>query len=390
MACNIDDIANRKVFELISDYGMDGLPKVVEILFNEAMRLERSRYLGAEEYERSEGRQGYANGYKPKTIKSRMGELELQIPQTRDSGFYPDCLEKGLRSERALKAAYAEMYIQGVSTRAVSVVIEKMGGFSVSSASVSRATKLLDEELSKWRNRRLGEYEYVFLDARYEAVRKSGVSIDMGVLLAIGIDKEGKRTILGISTELSEAEVHWRSFLKTLSERGLHGIKLIVSDDHTGLKAARKSVFPSVPWQRCQYHLQQNAQHYVPTKELKKEVAADIRSVFHAPNMEEAERLLVKYIKKYDGKKADNLAKWMDENIREGLTIMAFPEVLRKFLRTNNLAERLSKEIKKRTRKVGIFPNEASCLRLATAVVVEISDKWESGKRYLPKSEDAS
>ena len=194
---------------------------------------------------------------------------------------------------------------------------------------------------------------------------------------------------MGISTELSEAEVHWRSFLKSLSERGLHGIKLIISDDHTGLKAARKSVFPSIPWQRCQYHLQQNAQHYVPTKEMKKEVATDIRNVFHAPNMEEAERLLEKYIKKYEERKADNLAKWMSENIREGLTIMAFPEELRKFLRTNNLVERLNKEIKKRTRKVGIFPNEASCLRLATAVVAEISDKWAGGKRYLPNVGDA-
>jgi putative transposase len=389
MACKIDDIADRNVLELISDYGMDGLPKVVEILFNEAMRLERSRYLGAEDYERSEGRKGYANGYKPKTIKSRMGELDLQIPQVRDGGFYPDCLEKGLRSERALKATYAEMYIHGVSTREVSAVIEKMGGFKVSSSSVSRATKQLDDELAKWRNRKLGEYEYLFLDARYESVRQCGVSADMGVLLAVGIDKEGKKTILGISTKISEAEVHWRSFLKSLSERGLHGVKLIISDDHTGLKAARKGVFPSIPWQRCQFHLQQNAQHYVPIKEMKKEVAADIRNIFHAPDMEEAERLLLKYIKKYEEKKADSLVKWMSENIREGLTIMAFPEKLRKFLRTNNLAERLSKEIKKRTKKVGIFPNEASCLRLATAVVVEISDRWANSKRHLPKLDDA-
>jgi len=389
MTCKINDIADRNVFEIISDYGMDGLPKVVEILFNEAMRLERTRYLGVEDYERSEGRKGYANGYKPKTIKSRMGELELQIPQVRDSGFYPDCLEKGLRSERALKAAYAEMYIHGVSTREVSAVIEKMGGFKVSSSSVSRATAQLDDELSKWRSRKLGEYEYLFLDARYETVRQVGVSADMGVLLAVGIDKEGKKTILGISTKLSEAEVHWRSFLKSLSERGLHGVKLIISDDHTGLKAARKTVFPSIPWQRCQFHLQQNAGHYVPTKEMKKEVAADIRHIFRAPDMEEAERLLLKYIKKYESKKADSLAKWMDENIREGLTIMAFPEKLRKFLRTNNLAERLSKEIKKRTKKVGIFPNEASCLRLATAVVVEISDRWANSKRHLPKLDDA-
>lgn len=388
MACKIDDIADRNVFEIISDYGMDGLPKVVEILFNEAMRLERARYLGAEDYERSEGRKGYANGYKPKAVKSRLGELDLQIPQVRDGGFYPGCLEKGLRSERALKAAYAEMYIHGVSTREVSAVIEKMGGFKVSSSSVSRATELLDDELSKWRKRDLGEYEYVFLDARYEAVRQVGVSADMGVLIAVGIDKEGKRTVLGISTELSEAEIHWRNFLKSMSERGLHGVKLIISDDHAGLKAARKSVFPSVPWQRCQYHLQQNAQHYVPINEMKKEVAADIRSIFHAPDMEEAERLLLKYVKKYEGKKADRLAKWMSENIREGLTIMNFPEKLRKFLRTNNLVERLNKEIKKRTRKVGIFPNEASCLRLATAVVVEISDKWANGKRYLPKLDD--
>lgn len=389
MTCNINDIANKNIFEIISEHGMEGLPKVVEILFNEAMRFERSRYLGAEHYERVESRQDYANGYKPKTVKSRIGALELQIPQARNGGFYPECLEKGLRSERALKAAYAEMYVQGVSTRKVSAIMEKLSGFSISSESVSRATKLLDDELSKWRKRKLDEYEYVFLDARYESVRQGGVSVDLAVLLAVGINKEGKREVLGIWTELSEAEIHWRNFLKNLVERGLHGIKLIISDDHAGLKAARKSVFPSVPWQRCQYHLQQNAQHYVPRNEMKKEVAADIRGVLHAPNIEEAERLLLKTVKKYEEKKFDKLARWMNGNIREGLTVMVFPEEHRKILRTNNLVERLNKEIKKRTRKVGIFPNEASCLRLATAVVVEISDKWSNGNRYLPKANDS-
>lgn len=192
----------------------------------------------------------------------------------------------------------------------------------------------------------------------------------------------GKREVLGLSVRLSEAEVHWRGFLEDLQKRGLRGVKLIISDAHAGLKAARKAVFPSIPWQRCQFHLQQNAQQYVPRISMRKEVAADIRSIFNAANNKEADRLLKLNIDKY-GTKAPQLSKWMEANIAEGLTVFSFPAEHSKRIRTNNISEHVNKEIKRRTRKVGIFPNEASCLRLITAVVMEISDEWLIGKRYL-------
>ena len=265
------------------------------------MKLDRTRHLQALPYERSDDRQGYANGYKPKTVNSKLGKLTLSVPQVRDSDdeFYPSCLEKGLRSERALKAALAEMYIQGVSTRKVKAITEALCGYEVSSSQVSRITKELDGEFEQWRTRPLGKIRYLMVDARYEKVRHGGHVIDNAVLVAHGIDDEGKKRILGVSVSLSESEVHWRSFLESLVKRGLHGIELIISDAHSGLKAARKSVFPSVPWQRCQFHLQQNAQGYVPKKSMKQAVANDIKAIFTAPNLDEAQRLLQLTTEKY-------------------------------------------------------------------------------------------
>ena len=386
MTSNIDCIVNNTrgedILEEILNHGMEGLPRAIEILYNAAMKIERSRYLGAEHYERSSDRRDQANGYKAKTLNSRVGKLQLEVPQVRNGGFYPSFLERGLRSERALKLALAEMYVQGVSTRAVSRVIEEMCGFEVTSTEVSRAAKLLDEEFARWRTRELGEYAYLYLDARYEKVRYAGSVVDLAVVTAIGIQESGKREVLGVSVKLSEAEIHWRGFLEDLQKRGLHGVKLIISDDHSGLKAARKAVFPSIPWQRCQFHLQQNAQQYVPKRSMKKGVAADIRSIFNAANRQEADRLLSINIDKYSDT-APQLSNWMETNIPEGLTIFDFPDEHRKRIRTNNVSEHLNKEIKRRTRKVAIFPNEASCLRLVTAVVMEISEAWLVGKRYL-------
>jgi transposase-like protein len=384
--CEINNTLTKGALEVIMNYGMEGLPRAVEILYNEAMKIERSKHLGVGHYEHSAERTDYANGYKPKKINSRIGRLDLQVPQVRNGDFYPSFLEKGLRSERALKATFAEMYIKGVSTRDVSAIIEELCGFQVTSTEVSRATQLLDEEFIKWRTRDIGSYEYLYLDALYETVRNAGSVMDLAILIAIGAREDGKRELLGISVKLSEAEIHWREFLEDLQKRGLHGIKLIISDDHKGLKAARKGVFPSIPWQRCQFHLQQNAQNYVPRKSMKREVAADIRSIFNAVNLEEANRLLKINIEKYSAS-APQLSNWMESNIMEGLTVFGFPEEYRKHIRTSNIAERVNKEIRRRTRKVGIFPNEDSCLRLVTAIVMEISEEWLLGNRYLPKIE---
>jgi len=368
--------------ELIMENGFDGLADAFRALLNEAMLIERSRHLGAQPWERSEGRQGYANGFKSKTVKSRIGELTFAIPQVRDGSFYPSALERGLRSERALKLALAEMYIQGVSTRKVAKITEELCGFEVSSTEVSRCTKLLDEELTAWRRRALGACPYVVLDARYEKVRHGGQVIDCAVLVALGVRTDGKRDILGVSVALSEAEVHWRDFLVQLKDRGLHGMELFIADDHLGLKAARRAVFPSVPWQRCQFHLQQNAGHHVPRQDMRARVAGDIRAIFNASNIEDAKRLLDQMVLRYN-KTAPKLAAWAETAIPEGLAVFSFPEEHRRRLRTTNVVERLNKEIKRRTRVATLFPNEASCLRLVSAVAMEISEEWLTGRIYL-------
>jgi transposase-like protein len=311
-----------------------------------------------------------------------VGDITFSIPQVREGGFYPGALEKGLRSERALTLALAEMYVQGVSTRKVKAITEQLCGVSVSSTQVSQAAKLLDDELEKWRERPLGEYPYLFLDAYYEQVREDGRVRDLAILTAVGINWAGKREILGVSVSLSEHEVHWRTFLESLKARGLGGLKLITSDDHAGLRAARLAVFGSIPWQRCQFHLQQNAQAYVPRKEMQAEVAEDIRTIFNAPDRAMAETYLAKAVEKYQ-KSASRLAAWMPDNLPEGLTVFSFPTAYRRRLRTTNGVERLHREVRRRARVVSIFPNQASCLRLVSAVLNEISEEWLTGRKYL-------
>jgi putative transposase len=321
-------------------------------------------------------------GYPDKTLQTRLGTLTVAVPQVREGGFYPQSLDKGVRSERALKLALAEMYVQGVSTRKVAAITEQLCGFEVSSTQVSRAAAELDAVLHAWRTRSLAAYPYVYLDARYEKVRQDGQVRDAAVLIASGVDATGKRAVLGVSVALSEQEVHWRTFLQSLVERGLRGVQLLISDAHGGLKAARVAVFGGVPWQRCQFHLQQNAQAYVPRQELKGEVAAAIRAIFNAPHLNEAKRLLAETVQQYRAI-APKLAAWMEENLPEGLMVFAFPEAHRRLIRTTNGLERLNQEIRRRTRVARLFPNEASCLRLVTAVVMEISEEWETGKAYL-------
>ncbi|MBP6952568.1 MAG: IS256 family transposase [Alphaproteobacteria bacterium] len=370
------------VMEIINREGLDGLSQAVEIILNEAMKVERSQHLKAVPYERTEDRVGYANGFKPKQIKSRVGQLNVNVPQVRESDFYPSSLEKGMRSERALRAALAEMYVTGVSTRKVEKITQKLCGLSVTSSEVSRATKLLDEEMTQWRERSLGPCRYVYFDAQYEKRQEKGCILDMAVLTAIGVNEEGKRQVLGISISASEAEVHWREFFSSLIKRGLQGVELIISDAHEGLKAARKKVFPGVKWQRCQFHLQQNAQAYVPRIGLRKEVSSDIRAVFNAPNENEAQRLLNMTVEKYK-QVAPKLSQWMENNIPEGLAVFQFPEEHRKKIRTTNGLERVNREIYRRTRVVSIFPNEDACLRLVSAILMEIHQDWATERKYL-------
>lgn len=372
----------QNAVQLLADNGFEGMADAIQILFNEAMKIERTQYIGAEPYQRTDQRRSYANGFKPKTVNSRMGKLELKVPQTRDGDFYPSALERGERSERALKLAVAEMYVQGVSTRKVAKITSELCGLDVSSTQVSRAAKLLDEELETWRNRPLDQIEYLILDARYEKVRVAGSVRDCAVLVAIGIQPGGHRSVLGVSVSLSEAEVHWREFLVSLKQRGLHGVKLIVSDAHEGLKAARLATFAGVTWQRCQFHLAQNAMQHTPKVELRKQVADDIRNIFAARNAHDATEELCRFIERYKDT-APKLADWAEANIPEGLAVFTLPAEHRKRMRTTNMLERQNRELKRRTRVATLFPNEASLLRLVTAVLVELSDEWETGIKYL-------
>jgi len=379
---NREPISFEDILDLLANEGLGNIGEALRLLLNAAMRFERERYLGAAAYERSEQRRGYANGFKDKTVNTRVGPITLDVPQTRDGGFYPNSLERGLRSEKALKLALAEMYVQGVSTRKVAAITEELCGFDISSMQVSRLAKELDGVLEAWRNRPLGCFPYVYLDARYEKVRHGGVVRDCAVLLGVGIGEDGRREVIGVSVELSEAEVHWRKFLKALQERGLFGVQLFTSDAHSGLKEARQAVFPSVAWQRCQFHLQQNASQYVPKQEMKPAVAAAIRSIFDAPDRDEADRLLEKTIKAYE-RSAPKLAAWLQDNLAEGLTVFAYPKHHRRRIRTSNIVERLSQEIRRRTKVARLFPNEASCLRLVSAVVMEISEDWLSDLPFV-------
>ena len=371
-----------ELLEQVSTQGFDVLPELIRIIVNAAMQAERQQYLKAAPYQRTPERETYANGYKPKTVQTRMGEITFSVPQVREGNFYPEALEKGLRNERALTLALAEIYVQGVSTRKVKAITEQLCGISVSSTQVSNAASLLDSELEKWRERPLSEYPYLYLDAYYEQVREDGQVRHLAVLVAVGVNRAGKRDILGVSVSLSEHEVHWRAFLERLKTRGLGGMQLIISDDHAGLKAARLTVFGSIPWQRCQFHLQQNAQAYVPRKEMQVEVAEDIRTIFQAPDRATAEDYLAKAVQKYE-KTASRLSEWMAGNIPEGLTVFAFPVAHRKLIRTTNGVERLHREVRRRARVVSIFPNQASCLRLVSAVLNEISEEWFTGRTYL-------
>ncbi len=386
MTGHTEPTTNDDAINTLLEHGLaDGLPRITEMLMNAAMLLERAAHLQARPHERTGTRTGYANGFKPRGLKTSLGALELRLPQVRDceEPFRTSLLETGSRAERSLKAAIAEMYLQGVSTRRVSSVMEQLCGLEVTSTQVSRLTAELDGEFEKWRNRALPAIIFLILDATYIKVRLDGAVRDCAVLLAIGVCREtGKRMVLGVSVAVSEAEPHWRAFLSSLKARGIGIPDLVTSDAHEGLKAALRATINSSPWQRCQFHLQQNAQAYVPNVAMRREVAADIRSIFNCPDRPRAEERLGEIVAKYR-KSAAKLAGWLENAIPEGLGVFLLPEHCRKRLRTSNMCENLNLQIKRRTRVAGLFPNEASVLRLVTAVLMETSEEWETGRAYL-------
>ena len=376
------------ILKALIERGPDFLMELFRMAMNEAMRLERETFLNAGAYERSDGRLGYPNGYKPKTLNTRSGPVTFAIPQTRNCGFYPQSLQKGLRSERSLTIAMAEMYVQGVSTRKVKKLLEKMCGLEVSSTQVSDAAKTLDEEIKLFKEMPLGRFPVLSVDAEYQRVRMNGSVVDVAVLQAVGINADGRREVVGMSVSTSEAEVHWRAFLTSLVNRGMHGVKLIVSDGHAGLKAARTAVFPAVPWQRCYFHLCQNAQAFARKQEEKKEIARTMRNIFSHGDRNDALMALRGGVQYWaETKKHARFAEWLENNAEESMTYFDFDESWWRRIRTSNCIERLNKEIKRRTKVVGVFPNQESCERLIGSLLVEQHEEWMEDKAYLTEKE---
>ena len=373
------DTGIEAIMEQLIEHGANDMATIFARAFELAMQIERERFLGAGHYERTGSRQGYANGYKSKRIDTPAGTVRVNVPKTsghEDVPFYPQSLERGRRSVRAVMLAVAEMYIKGVSTREVEAVMREFGIESLSSSQVSRATKMLDAELEAWRNRPLGEIKYIFLDARYEKVRLGGVVRDAAVLSAIGIGPDERRRVLGVSVALSEAEVHWRAFLENLHQRGMRGVEYVVSDDHAGLQAARRAVLGGAKWQRCQFHLAQNAIHHAPSLGVRKRIGAELRTVWNAGSLAKAEIALADLVAAYTDS-APKLAEWLEANVPEGLSVFSLPEHHRRRMRTSNPIERaIQQELKRRTVKVRVFPNEESLERLVSAVLVEIDENW--------------
>lgn len=380
----ISEARNQIIQETLQELvlGSEKTNKALEKLFNALMLAEREEVLHAGHYERTPDRTGYANGFKEKKYLSRMGELQLQVPQTRDVAFYPHCLEKGERTERALMLTLAESYVQGVSTRKVTAIVEELCGRSISSTTISEYAKVLDEEVKLFKERKLGTYKYLHLDAQYEKVRHEGSVQSIAVLKAVGVTLEGKREILGISCALSEAEAHWRDFLEDLLQRGMKGIELVISDNHPGLKASLRRVMPSVKWQRCIFHLAQNATHHCPNRNIQKELLGRVKSIYTAQDAEEAKTRMQSVIKTYQ-ESAKKFCDWIEANFEEGLTFYQFPKEHWSKIRTVNALERLNKEQRRRTRVAGLFPSVESCERLVVSLAIRTHEEWSIEKKYM-------
>ncbi len=393
------DTAVEAVLEQLIEHGPGDIAGVFARAFELAMQIERERFLGAGHYERTPERRGYANGTKPKRIDTPAGTVNVQVPETAGHDgepFHPRSLERGRRSVRAVVLAVAEMYIKCVSTREdeplcaigsstmANAVMRGFGIETLSSSQVSRAAKLLDEELAAWRDRPLGEIKYLILDARYEKMRHGGIVRDVAVLSAIGIGPDERRRVMGVSVALSEAELHWRAFLESLVSRGMRGVAFIVSDDHSGLRAARRAVLGGATWQRCQFHLARNTIHHAPNAEIRKHIGRQLKSIWTADDLDKAETALTELVASYRDT-ASRLAAWLEENVPEGLAVFTLPEHHRKRLRTSNPIERsVQQELKRRTVKVRVLPGEDALLRLVSAVRVEIDEKWASDtKAYI-------
>lgn len=355
----------------------DGLRNFLEVLVNQAMQAEVTEHLGAEHHQRSPRRRGQRNGSKPRTLGTRVGRLNLTVPQTRNcEPYHPSMFVRWQRSERALLVACAEMYFQGVSTRRVQRVLEEMCGMDISSATVSRVAAEIDEKLDVFRSRRLDrtEYRYLFVDARYEKVRRDGHIVSQAVMISAGVTCEGRREILDWRIGDSESEATWSEVFRTLKDRGLKGLTLVISDAHKGIRAALKRHFQGVPWQRCRVHFLREMMKKVSYKAIP-ELMADAKAVFAGEDRAECLRRGEELAAKWETR-SPAVAKMLREGLEDTLAVMAFPETHRRRLHSTNMLESLMRRLKRRTRVVGIFPNRASCERLTGAMLLETHEAW--------------
>ncbi|MGK2962314.1 MAG: IS256 family transposase [Gemmatimonadaceae bacterium] len=360
----------------------DPIRAIVQETIQQILECEMEEAIGAGRGERTEDRLSHRSGYYDRSFVTRVGKVELRIPQDRKGLFRTELFERYQRSEKALFAALTEMYIQGVSTRKVKAITEELCGHSFSASSISDITKKLDGQLEAFAKRRLEEeYAYVILDARYERIRENGTIRSRAVLIAIGINKDGRRCILGVELAPRESRNSWTEFLLGLRERGLHGVEFVVSDDHAGLKAAIREVLTEAAWQRCYVHFLRNASDHLPRRG-DHDCLQELRWIFSRRDIGEARRDLAAWIGKWEGK-YPKLCDWVEQNIDETLTYYRLPAEHHKHMKSTNMLERLNEEIKRRTHIVRIFPNEASCLRLVRALAVETHENWIEATRYL-------
>ncbi|WP_374616577.1 IS256 family transposase [Thauera aminoaromatica] len=360
----------------------DLMKALMKEALQEVLEAEMTEFLGAAPSERSETRSGYRAGYYHRGLVTRIGKLELRVPRDRSGEFSTALFERYARSEKALVAALAEMYVQGVSTRKVKAITEELCGHSFSASAISAINKSLDEALERFASRQLEEaYPYVILDARYEKVREDGVIRSMAVQIAIGINWEGQRQVLAVEAANRESQSSWKDFLLRLKERGLTGVEFVVSDDHAGLKKAISEVLCEAAWQRCYVHFLRNALDYLPRK-ADDDCLQELRWIYDRRDLQEANRDLAAWITKWQGK-YPKLVDWVESNIGETLSFYRLPRAHHKHLKSTNMLERLNEEIKRRTRVVRIFPNTESCLRLIRALCVETHETWLEDNRYL-------
>jgi len=361
----------------------DYLRPLVGLVVQELLEAEMNEALGAQKGERTEGRMGYRSGYYVRNLVTRVGRLELRVPQDRQGRFSTQLFERYQRSERALVAALGEMYVQGVSTRKVKAITEELCGQEFSASTISAINQRLDEELERFMCRQLQEeYSYVILDARYERVRQEGIISSRAVLVAIGVDWEGRRQVLGVELANRESSSSWKEFLLRLKSRGLRGVIFVVSDDHPGLKSAIAQVLPEALWQRCYVHFLRNALDYLPRRKADDDCLTELRWFYERRNVEEARRDLTAWLAKWQGK-YPKLCEWVENDIEETFTFYRLPKEHHKHLKSTNVLERLNQELKRRTQVIRIFPNEASALRLLRALAVEIHEGWLESPRYL-------